>query len=300
MAPQIPYENSYIESQNSIITGDMINMILLVTLSTKLCNLREKQVNYIDTPLKTPLANKLPVQISNENDPFGVRLSKWRNMVGLTQKEVSEKIIEYKVTHGIYDESSVKSSYDIFLSSTLRTYQNWEAKKNNYCNFLITIQDLKMLKTIMECDYEYLFGEINSLKCPQKTTLELVGLSEKTINKLEDYNNMIQFRSNNHKIAFNILTSIDLIVSNDELLNQLGYFFSNLSLYIDYNCTRALKPIHIFTNDGKLFWDTYSEYLFNEDKDSEIKNILLPDICKNLNLLREDYIKTIHLREAYV
>ena len=47
--------------------------------------------------------------------------------------------------------------------SILRTYQNWESKSKNTKDTRLSMSDLYILKNIMECDYEYLFGEINTL-----------------------------------------------------------------------------------------------------------------------------------------
>lgn len=97
------------------------------------------------------------------------------------------------------------------------------------------MSDLYILKNIMECDYEYLFGEINTLNTSDNSIQKALGFSTTTLNKLEKYSKSLQTADSTvPPYAYKILLSIDLIVSDNTLLYNLTHFFIGYSISCIY------------------------------------------------------------------
>lgn len=269
-----------------------IHLVYLVTIANKLCHLKEKNkedsANIILSPDNLPSLTQ--VLLAEDNDSFGDRLRKWRTYKHYTQDYVAELIYSYRKKHNL--TKTVKGiSYIPEKNSILRTYQNWESKLNttrqdiqNIQDTRLSMSDLFILKHIMKCDYEYLFGEINTLTVSQNSIYGSLGLSSNNVQKLKKYAQSITGSiPDTPAYAANILSSINLIVSNDSLLSSLAYFLSDIPFSTDMKCCNILKPIKIH-GISLPAQDEYADYLFPDNK--EMRNIFLPTILYNLVSLK--------------
>ncbi len=264
--------------EDSILDGESIDIdipsqldIFTTTIATKLCNLRDK---------KSISTTNIPVLSYNKSTPidightFGERLRHWRRLKGLTQNEVSDLLIDYR-KH--FDLPSIDKM------SVLRTYQNWEQKTNPDKEVRISLQDLKMLQWSLGCSFDYLLGDSDEYYDFKPTPQEALGLSDASVEKLSRYTNSLY----NHDdevpaYASQILSALDLLISDNELLSDLTYFLSDLPYYPRLNFCTVLKPIDFVINSPSDI--AYKDELFN---DKELRNVFLPDISKRLILLRE-------------
>ncbi len=281
-----------------------VHLAYCATIANKLCHLRDmKYPENIPYPANLPSFNQ--VLLAEDNDSFGDRLRKWRTYKHYTQDNVADLIYSYRKEHHI--TKTIKGiPYIIEKSSILRTYQNWESKQNtgqNIRNTRLSMSDLSTLKHIMKCDYEYLFGEINTLTVPQSFVYGSLGLSVNNIKKLKKYTQSITENvPDAPAYANNILSSINLIVSNDTLLCNLAYFFSDSPFTVEMGPCPILMPpklysYSIFKEAGLLTrivnspiapsQDAYSDYLFPDNK--EMRNIFLPAIFRDLIILKLEY-----------
>ena len=153
----------------------------------------------------------------DENYSFGNRLKEFRRRNNLSQKEMAIKIAEYRKEHNINSVS---------IESILRSYQNWENNKNKEAR--ITIEDLRMLKNIMNCKYEYLL-ESRMYYCDMTDLLEeKIGVLSSRLDKI----NLIQ-----SLFIFNIILDNELLYYFTFLLSdKLDFYYrdSNL-LYFSYS-----------------------------------------------------------------
>lgn len=268
--------------EDSILDGDVVDIdmptqlsIFSITLSHKLCDIRDRQ----HSTIKKKTFTNISTDTGKEYLPLGTQLKKWRTENQLTQDNVADMIINYKTTHGLIPKSK---------KSTLRTYQNWETKTDSEKDIRISFSDIKMLKTLLNCDYEYLFGESNELK-KNWSIDQILGLSKINIRKLISY---AKFLSIEHTkapaYAANILTSLDLITSDNELLSDLAYFLTDLDFYVQQNFCSLLKPIDNSMNTPAD--NEYCEKLFNG---SEKSNVFLPSIIEKLfSLRRKNFVNS--------
>lgn len=273
--------------EDSILDGETFEIdfqtqlsIFTVTIAAKLCNLRDKMaISSTNVPTKS---EKCTAQ-SHINNTFGERLKSWRKLKNLTQNDVTELIIDYKENNSfpVIDKKSI-----------LRTYQNWEGKTDDKKEVRISLQDIKMLKCVFGCSYSYLFGEDNNYRDFSPSIPEVLGLSKKSIEKLSCYTSSLY--SHNELVpafASQVLSAIDLILSDNELLSDLTYFLSDLPYYPRLNFSTVLKPIDFVVNSPSDI--AYSNLLF---KNREFRNVFLPNICKHLILLKEQYYNN-HLQK---
>lgn len=261
--------------EDSILDGDVIDIdmptqlsIFSITLSHKLCDIRDRQHSII----KKKTFTNISTDIGREYLPLGTQLKKWRNENQLTQDNVADMIINYKTTYGLMPKSQ---------NSTLRTYQNWETKTDSEKDIRISFSDIKMLKTLMNCDYEYLFGESNELT-KNWSLDQILGLSKANVKKIISYAKFL-FTEHTKAPAYaaNILTSLDLIISNDELLSDFAYFFTDLDFYVQQNFCSLLKPI-----DNSINTPADNEYCEKLFSGLEKTNVFLPIIIEKLLTLR--------------
>lgn len=185
-------------------------------------------------------ANRSGIIVSDEDKDysFGNRLKNFRRRNNLSQKEMAEKIAEYRKEHNINSVST---------DSILRSYQNWENNKNK--EMRITIEDLKMLKEIMNCKYEYLL-ENRMYHCDMTDLLEeKLGILSSRLDKTDLYQ----------------LTFISNIILDDELFS---YFTFLLSDKLDF-----------YYRDNNLYF--YSYYMNKNIKNNELKRCALIYLITN-------------------
>lgn len=264
--------------KDSILDGESIDIdvpgqldIFTTTIATKLCNLRDnKSISVENIPI-------LPDNESRSADighTFGERLQYLRKQKRLTQNEVADLLIDNRK----YFDLPV-----IDKMSVLRTYQNWEKKTTPDKEVRLSLQDLKILQRSFDCSFDYLLNESDKYYNFTPTPQEITGLSKASIEKLSRYASSLY--NHDDKIpayASQILSALDLILSDNELLSDLTYFLSDLPYYPRLNFCTILKPIDFEINSPSDI--AYKNTLFN---DTELRNVFLPDISKHLLSLRE-------------
>ena len=120
---------------------------------------------------------------------FGARLKKWRELNGISQKEMAEAIYSCRKKLGLENDDisneKLKETYtstteylpidyEILekrtqkrnrrISSLLKTYLEWEKKETtaSLADTPFSMTHLRILKEILDCDYEFLFCEIDT------------------------------------------------------------------------------------------------------------------------------------------
>ena len=171
---------------------------------------------------------------------FGARLKKWRELNGISQKEMAEAIYSCRKKLGLENDDisneKLKETYtstteylpidyEILekrtqkrnrrISSLLKTYLEWEKKETtaSLADTPFSMTHLRILKEILDCDYEFLFCEIDT---PHKYTNHLVhqtGLNISTIEKLLSLNTMYNISSKDSNpsatLAHSIIVALD-------------------------------------------------------------------------------------------
>lgn len=280
----IPTEDAYMDGRDFTLNADAIDFVYMMTISNKLSQLREKYHESSTVKRNIPYVDE--IILAEESDSFGERLKKWREYKRFTQTEVRDMIYNYYIDNKLRNKPSSDKEKKLLNNAILRTYQNWESKKDLKKDTRLSMSDLKMLKDITGCDYEYLFGEINSMTAPELSIYHSLGLSPENIEKLEAYATiyMPDEAPDIPKYANHILTAIDLIVTDNDLLSNLAYFLSDLEYDVNFNHSNILKPIKIYGLNIP-FEDAYIHDLFPKNK--ELRNVFLPAIFTSLTKLRE-------------
>lgn len=279
----IATEDAYMDGTVNVLDSDAVHQVYMITIAAKLARLREKKTAEKPFyPSDLPSFNR--IVLANEDDSFGERLRKWREYKHYTQDKVAELIFNFRKDHNLQKTVNGKP-YLPEKGSIIRTYQNWEKKSNADNDPRISMTDLFILKSIIGCDYEYLFGEINTLNTPEHTIYQSIGLSHENIDKLKLYAKSLQEKVEGvPAYASNILSTIDLIVSDNDLLSNLAFYLSEMPFYPNMRLCSILKPRKAM---GIPFppHDAYANYLFPED--SELRNVFLPAMFSNLLKLRK-------------
>lgn len=282
------YMTPSIVSEHFSLSSNEVENVMLLTISNKLCNLRSFIMK--QEQVKPQYSSRTSCDICNAEDLLGTRLRKWRNSQKLTIDDVCNLIIEYKLCHKQISVKEYEECGDLIYEATYRTYQNWEAKNDKNKEYQFYIYDLKMLKCIMNCDYEYLFGEINSLQKsgPEVKTL---GLQPNTIKQLQKYSINTDQKQDETILNFSshILDAISLIIENDSLLSKLTLFLTDITVYINYGLSDILKPTECGGTTLQKDQEAYLDYLFNEETDLERRNIFLQSILSELKVIREKF-----------
>lgn len=279
----VPTEDAYLDGTVDKLGADDIHLVYMITIANKLARLRDK------SPSEKPFyPSDIPsfdrIVLANDEDSFGERLRKWREYNHYTQEHVAELICNYRKDHNL-QKTAKGTPYMPEKESVLRTYQNWESKTSDDKDIRISMTDLFILKSIIGCDYEYLFGEINTMNAPAHSIYQSIGLSHENIDKLELYAKSLQEKVDGvPAYARNILSTIDLIVSDNDLLSNLAYYLSDMPFYPSMRLCSILKPIKII---GRPYprHDAYADYLFPEN--NELRNVFFPAIFASLFELRK-------------
>lgn len=279
----VPTEDAYMNGTVDVLAADDIHLVYMITIANKLSQLRDKK------PSEKPFyPSDIPsfdrIALANDEDSFGERLRKWREYSHYTQEYVAELICNYRKDHNL-QKNAKGTPYMPEKESVLRTYQNWEKKNRDDKDTRISMTDLFILKTIIGCDYEYLFGEINTMNAPAHTIYQSIGLSHENIDKLELYAKSLQEKVEGiPAYASNILSTIDLIVSDNDLLSNLAYYLSDMPFYPNMRLCSILKPVKIM---GLPYppHDAYADYLFPEE--NEMRNVFFPALFASLFELRK-------------
>lgn len=273
----IPTEDAYMDGVDEVLHADTLNMVYKFTITSKLCQLRDRLHNNTSTATESSTPYVSEVILANDSDSFGDRLKKWREYNKYTQTEVRDLILAY------YNEHDMSHASE---AAILRTYQNWESKRDSSKDTRLSMADLKMLKEIMNCDYDYLFGDINSVKAPELSLYHNLGLSSENIEKLEAFSTWCREdkRAGVPDYAGHILDAIDLIVTDNDLLSNLAYFLSDMPYYTNMNDSSILKPIKIYGINIPS-QDALIKKLYPENK--ELRNIFLPAVCESFDKLRK-------------
>lgn len=282
-AAGVPTEDAYLDGTVDKLGADDIHLVYMITIANKLARLRDK------SPSEKPFyPSDIPsfdrIVLANDEDSFGERLRKWREYNHYTQEYVAELICNYRKDHNL-QKTAKGTPYMPEKESVLRTYQNWESKTSDDKDTRISMTDLFILKSIIGCDYEYLFGEINTMNAPAHSIYQSIGLSHENIDKLELYAKSLQEKVDGvPAYARNILSTIDLIVSDNDLLSNLAYYLSDMPFYPSMRLCSILKPIKII---GRPYprHDAYADYLFPEN--NELRNVFFPAIFASLFELRK-------------
>lgn len=282
-AAGVPTEDAYLDGTVDKLGADDIHLVYMITIANKLARLRDK------SPSEKPFyPSDIPsfdrIVLANDEDSFGERLRKWREYNHYTQEYVAELICNYRKDHNL-QKTAKGTPYMPEKESVLRTYQNWESKTSDDKDIRISMTDLFILKSIIGCDYEYLFGEINTMNAPAHSIYQSIGLSHENIDKLELYAKSLQEKVDGvPAYARNILSTIDLIVSDNDLLSNLAYYLSDMPFYPSMRLCSILKPIKII---GRPYprHDAYADYLFPEN--NELRNVFFPAIFASLFELRK-------------
>lgn len=218
---------------------------------------------------------------NDENYSFGNRLKEFRRRNNLSQKEIAEKIEEYRKKHNINSVS---------IDSILRSYQNWENNKN--AEMRISIEDLKMLKEIMNCKYEYLL-ESRISSCDITDSLEeKIGVLSSRLENID----LLQLT-----FIFNIAFDDELFSYFTFLLSdKLDFYYrdNNLSQYsydmnrnIEENEVKRCALIHLIANKlkkvhnisftnmvncyNKYHYNDYYEFIYEEEDIYNIANSII-------------------------
>lgn len=283
----IPVEDAYMDGKKLTLNNDEINSIYMLTISNKLYELREKYFDPNTIKKNVPYVDD--IILAETEDSFGTRLKKWRNYKCYTQTNVRDLIYNYYIANNLRKKPSSEKGEQLLNDTILRTYQNWESRKNTKKDTRLSMSDLKMLKNITGCDYEYFFGEINSMTVSESSLYHSLGLSPENIRKLESYATtyMTNKSPDIPKYASHILTAIDLIITDNDLLSNLAYYLSDLEYDIDLTHSNILKPYKIYGLNIP-FANAYIHDLFPQNK--ELRNIFLPAIFTSLTKLRKKNI----------
>lgn len=194
---------------------------------------------------------------------IGYRLEKWRKEKSLTQSDVATLLLEH---------SYCENDSDYLASSVLRTYQNWESKKSSYEDSRINLGDLKKLRSVLNCDYDYLLFNFNSDKVffsnPQQDSI----LDNDNINVLESISNL---QDNNETIAKTFTQALNTIISDDELLTLLAYYLTDLPITFDAKESYVILPNLVDAPEGSIEREFYNRLTSDN---SHIKSLLLNKI----------------------
>lgn len=223
----------------------------------------------------------IKTSVNDENYSFGNRLREFRRRNNLSQKEMAEKIEEYRKEHNINSVS---------IDSILRSYQNWENNKN--AEMRISIEDLKMLKEIMNCKYEYLL-ESRISSCDITDSLEeKIGVLSSRLKNID----LLQLT-----FVFNIAFDDELFSYFTFLLSdKLDFYYrdNNLSQYsydmnrnIEENEVKRCALIHLIANKlkkvhnisftnmvncyNKYHYNDYYEFIYEEEDIYNIANSII-------------------------
>ena len=152
-----------------------------------------------------------------------------------------------------------------------------------------------MLKTYELCPKKFCFKYIKGISMPVDDTVFETGknihalasyyLRKENIDKLELYAKSLQERVDGvPAFASNILSTIDLIVSDNDLLSNLAYYLSDMPFYPNMRTCSILKPVRII---GLPYppHDAYADYLFPEE--NEMRNVFFPAMFASLFELRK-------------
>ena len=148
---------------DSILDGESIDIdikkqlsIFTTTIATKLCKLRDRIT--ISTE-NMPLLSDYTPSPTNVGNTFGR---------GLTQSEVAELLVDYREAFSLPVINKM---------SVLRTYQNWERKTDTDKEVRISLQDLKMLQSCLECSYNFLLGDSDDYNDYGATSIQSLGFT---------------------------------------------------------------------------------------------------------------------------
>lgn len=265
--------------EDSILDGESMDIdiqqqlsIFTTTIAVKLCDLRNRTT--ISTK-SIPMLSDYTSIPDNIGNTLGERLRFLRRLKGLTQTDVADLIFDYRESYNLPVINKL---------SLLRTYQNWERKTDSTKEIRISLQDLKILRHCLNCSYNFLLGDSVDYKDNGPTFIQAFGLSDASYKKLLKYTRSL---SNHDEVvpayASQILTALDLIISDNDLLSNLTYFLSDLPFYPRLNFCSILKPIDFEINSPADI--AYLSDLFD---DKELRNVFLPDINKRLISLRNE------------
>jgi len=282
-------EDSFLDSTTLTLSHAQLIEIYRYTLARKFINLREKHSDYF--LYYSPQNNEITYSnLVSEHASFGERLKALRNSKDLTQEDVTSLIINYRVENNIIQPIENDSPLEyIVYKSTLRSYQNWESKKNGFDEIRLCIQDIKMLKNIFNCDYDYLFGDINYPQNGSSANYKSLGLTKANMEKLIKYNSVV---SDDDAIANRVplyrkqfISALNLMISDNRFLEYLAYFMTDLPCTMDG--TDILKPLVVPDMYEPPMYGQYRKKLFNEK--TELRNIFLPLMFDRLAILRKQY-----------
>lgn len=216
--------------------------------------------------------------------PLGTRIKSWRDLKGITQKKAAEMLC---------DAAKELHSEQPAFESVMRTLQNWESKKSADDEVRIHIGDLMLLKHIMDCDYAYLFGNINCLYVPFSTPQKYTGLTKDALDSIYKYSHPADNDPAYYRYYLQVL---DMIIGDEELLFELALYLIGSQVAVDYADSDILKPskLQMALIPTKISKD-YSANLYTEDE----SNILLPLICKRLIMHRNNTQKIKDIIETH-
>ena len=227
---------------------------------------------------------KYPTFISNTHHEhttsFGENLQKLIKDRNYTYTQLANEIYEYENNHG-YNPPQV--------SSILRTINNWIKKTKTSEDYRINLRDLKALHNILNCSYEYLFGNCEAFNFSPQEISHTIGLTKSSINALKEYNEL------DNKIFENMptfpdsyrLSVIDSLFTSDDLLLYLTVYLTDIDLEMfadELYSNSIIKEYYQFNNRLNVMENT----TFLEK--SDLKNgYFLFEILMELDRINEEY-----------
>lgn len=176
-----------------------------------------------------------------EYKSFGSRLKKWRELSGLSHEDIANSIQEL---------STILKRTVPKVSSITRKYILWEKADNLTNDFVFSMKDLFILKQIINCDYEFLFGECDTFHKNTKTINDTTGLSFTTIEYLTD---MVEtfYATKNTTTLKAYINTLNAIISDQELLTYLSYFTNTLDQEVEDEKIKLIIPT-LSANNGNI------------------------------------------------
>ena len=220
--------------------------------------MNNKKMSFRDLCKKT---DKYFYFICDENLNLGEKLRSWRELNSISTNEIAEGIYAWRIYLGLekvqvtitdddinntttspylpidhYVTSKQEELKNRRITSIRKNYIRWENLKEDYLSTSLSMSNLYILKQIMQCDYEFLFGEANT---PHKMTRTLslqTGLNTSSIEKLLSYDKNFLYSKDSTisaGYASAICNALNILINDHDLLIYLSYYLTCSHLDIE-------------------------------------------------------------------
>lgn len=178
---------------------------------------RKPKIKDINPEIQT-VSNRCSLYDYSESTTFGDRLKMWRVRHGLSQSQMTDRILDYYAILG---------KKNIVKDSMRRKYNNWENLTGPFTSIVFSLTDLIILQNIMACDFEFLLCECNAPTIETPSLVEETGLSYSSIEVLTSYNySWLNRLLSGEEEKKKCLTLINALLSDEALLDNLMYFIT--------------------------------------------------------------------------